>query len=143
MSATAGKRGSATTTRLRKVECQCGCILRMSRAAMVKHGLPTCGCGEAMHCADVTDAALVGDCELEQHPDFLSAMAREANRAVREARAGQGGADRLRCGGCQAFIPAVNTLCRCGFENHLRGKRNDGRYVEGGAHLGKRDLIPF
>jgi len=35
-------------TRLVKVECQCGCIIRMTNKWIEEAGLPTCGCGEQM-----------------------------------------------------------------------------------------------
>lgn len=58
MSATATR--PAQTTRQRKVECvACGVIVRMSRAAMLKSGLPTCGCGTPMTCSDLDDLAAV------------------------------------------------------------------------------------
>lgn len=128
--------------RLRKVECPvCGCICRMSRAAMRKSGLPTCGCGMAMICAELEDAAAVSDEVLYAHPDF-DAMARtEITAAIREARAGQGGGDRMRCGGCSRWIARVDELCSCGFENAVRGRRNSGRYVSGVSMA--RDEMPF
>lgn len=36
------------TTRLLKVECGCGCIVRMTRKWLDEVGPPTCGCGERM-----------------------------------------------------------------------------------------------
>lgn len=36
------------STRLLKVQCACGCVLRMTRHWISKVGLPTCGCGSRM-----------------------------------------------------------------------------------------------
>lgn len=36
------------TTRLIKVECVCGCVVRMSNKWIEEAGCPTCGCGEEM-----------------------------------------------------------------------------------------------
>ena len=36
------------TTRMLKVECECGCVLRMTRRWLDEAGTPTCGCGGAM-----------------------------------------------------------------------------------------------
>ncbi len=46
MPASSKSRGTAATTRLRKLECDAGCgyIVRVSRAAMLR-GLPSCYCG--------------------------------------------------------------------------------------------------
>lgn len=53
-------KGTPKTTRLRKVEClECGVICRMSRAAMMRSGLPTCGCGAPMIATDLDDLAMV------------------------------------------------------------------------------------
>lgn len=130
---------SATTTkgsRLRKVECvYCGCIARMSRAAMARSGVPFCGCGEGrMLVADLEDAARVlPEEELYAHPDFRELAALEERRAVREAtKCGS----RMHCGGCNAFIPAANHDCSCGFSNHIvAGGRNAGRWVSGASYL--------
>lgn len=36
-------------TRLVKVECECGCVVRMTRKWLDTVGEPTCGCGSRMH----------------------------------------------------------------------------------------------
>ena len=53
-------RGSAATTRQRKVTCpDCGYTVRMARSWMAV-GLPTCPCGEAMRPESPADLALCG-----------------------------------------------------------------------------------
>lgn len=141
-------KGSSSTCRQRKLECVCGCIVRMSRAAMLKHGLPTCGCGQPFAPDDIEDAAILGDQILHDHPDFLQEMVRENAKAIREARAGQGGADRMRCGGCSAFIGSATAPCGCGFANDIQGarRRNHGGYVEGASSCAEKRreaAIPF
>ncbi len=56
------RRGTMKTTRLRKVHCPtCGCIARMSRAALIHPGPPECACGAGtMGCADPADAIECG-----------------------------------------------------------------------------------
>lgn len=132
------------TNRQRKIECpMCGCIIRMSRSAMQKHGVPTCACGEPMLPACVEDAALCGEHVLTRHPDFRAHEARWARRAIREHRRG-GAGNGLRCGGCSRFIRATNTVCDCGFGNDIRGRRNHGGYVEAGVVASLRDAdLPF
>jgi hypothetical protein len=47
-------------TRSRKLECHgCGFIARASRGALVRAGMPSCGCGERMALADLRDRAAV------------------------------------------------------------------------------------
>lgn len=131
------------TTRQRKVECSwCECILRMSLAAMRRHGVPTCGCGSEMYPADVEDAALCGDDVLKRHPDYAAEMRRECNRARREHRRSGAGMT-LRCGGCQRFIRAANAACQCGFVNDIRGARNHGGYAEGAFYVAQDAGVPF
>lgn len=123
-------------SRLRKVECQCcGCIARMSRAAMARSGVPFCGCGEGrMHVVDLEDACAVLPLEeLYSHPDFREMAALEQRRDIRQARKS---GSRLHCGGCQAFIPAANHDCSCGFANSIGlDGRNAGRWVSGASYL--------
>lgn len=145
MSTATKVRGSASTTRLRKVECsECGCILRMSRAAMAKCGMPTCGCGARMYPAELSDAYAAG-CE-SIHPDHADEIRREAEKAIREAPKGFGGS-RLQCGGCREYIPSVSHACRCGFQNDIRGRagHNEGHYASGASYCNewKREQIPF
>jgi hypothetical protein len=53
-------RGSAATTRQRKVTCpECGYTVRMARSWM-QVGLPTCPCGEPMRPESPADLALCG-----------------------------------------------------------------------------------
>lgn len=134
------------TTRMRKIECfGCGCIVRMTRAAMERSGVPTCGCGGTMMPEDIEDAAAVlDDATLSQHPQWIADMEREDRAAQREARRGGLGA-RFQCGGCCRFIPTVSHGCGCGFQNAIVGRRNRGYYAEGASYCAesKRDTIPF
>jgi hypothetical protein len=129
MSVTASK-GS----RLRKAECTaCGCIVRMSRAAMSRSGVPFCGCGAGrLLVSELEDAARVlPDEQLYEHPGFREWGAAEHRRAIREARKA---GERMHCGGCHAFIPASNHACRCGFANDIRSGRNLGGWVSGASY---------
>lgn len=132
----AATKAAGKGSRLRKVECtMCGCIVRMSRAAMSRSGVPSCGCGAGpMLVVDLEDAARVlPDEVLYLHPDFIDAAQLEHRRALREAT---GTGSRMHCGGCSAFIPAANHDCGCGFANHIvAGGRNAGRWVTGASYL--------
>lgn len=123
-------------SRLRKVECtMCGCIVRMSRAAMARSGVPFCGCGQGrMLVVDLDDACAVLPAEeLYAHPDFREMAAREHRRDIRSAHKS---GSRLHCGGCHAFIPAANHDCGCGFANRIGlDGRNAGRWVSGASYL--------
>lgn len=121
------------TTRYRRVECEsCGCIARMTRKALAGSGVPFCGCGAGrMLITSLEDAAAVlSDDALTSHPAYRADAAAEARRAI---RAHTGAGNRHQCGGCRVFIPAVNHHCRCGFQNDIRGGRNEGRWVEGSS----------
>lgn len=70
-------RGTAATTRLRKLECAdgCGYIARVSRATMLR-GLPGCPCGGTLEPATLEDAlaahaaGVLTDAQLEQHGEY-------------------------------------------------------------------------
>lgn len=79
--------GSASTTRLRKLECPvCGCVARQSRSWMVR-GLLVCSCGARMIPDALEDAiachaaGVLSDVELEQHPERVL-LERAANSAA-------------------------------------------------------------
>lgn len=138
-------KGTAATTRLRKVECTaCGCIARMSRAAIRRSGLPTCGCGVAMTCSDIEDAAsCLPERELLVQPVYVEARELETRRALRETRI-HGVQHRHQCHGCKAFIRHPSALCGCGFLNDPR--TGAGRYVETTYSAGfgaSADSMPF
>lgn len=60
--------GTPRTTRLRKLECECGNIAYQSRA-QIKRGVNRCCCGGELIPADPDDAALVLSPErLAEHP---------------------------------------------------------------------------
>lgn len=139
-------KGTAATTRLRKVECDaCGCIARMSRAAIRRSGLPTCGCGVAMTCADIEDAAsCLPEHEFLIQPVYVEARDLETRRLMREESAGRGRIAKPQCHACKAFLRHPSALCGCGFLNDPRP--GAGRYIEAsyGAGFGKsEDPIPF
>jgi hypothetical protein len=51
----ATRRGSSSTTRLRKAECaRCGYVIRVARSWLGR-GLPTCACGGRFTCPDPAD----------------------------------------------------------------------------------------
>lgn len=71
--------GTPRTTRLRKLECECGNIAYQSRARL-SAGLLTCCCGREMIPAAMEDAALVLPPEqLAQHPEFVRYEAKVAS----------------------------------------------------------------
>lgn len=119
------------TARLRKLECdECGCIVRMSRAAMLRCGLPSCGCSPVLRPADVEDASWLAsmtgcDAHLDTHPGLTEYAEISIRRWARDAS----GAARMQCGGCRRFIRKINETCGCGFTNDVQGRRNHGAYL--------------
>lgn len=120
------------TGRLMKAECMgCEMIVYLSRGAVVRHGMPSCACGERMYFSklDVQLEALPG--HAHEHPDFKAFSELEIRRAQRAARNSVLVPNRMRCGGCNAWISASNERHSCGFHNDVRGNRNHGRWVTG------------
>lgn len=100
------------TTRQRKAECECGCIIRMSRKAMVEHGLPTCACGGAFVPELIEDAALfMTNDELRDHPAYAGELDRFI---VPETKCSAGSTARPRCGDCQSFRTHGSRCKNCG-----------------------------
>lgn len=63
--------GSVKTSRMRKCECACGYVCRVSRRWLAV-GLPTCPCGGRLVPEDPDDAALaLTPAELEEHPGVV------------------------------------------------------------------------
>lgn len=91
--------GSARTTRNRKLECECGYVVRASRT-MIRRGLPTCCCGGRLVPAALEDALLAHECghltdtELEAHPEHWHYM-----RELQSVAHGQAGPGRRRMDG--------------------------------------------
>jgi hypothetical protein len=54
--------------------------------------------------------------------------AREVRRIEREERR-RSSSFRLRCHGCRRWLIAANEHCHCGFNNDIRGRRNQGSYA--------------
>ena len=126
--------------RLRKIECHaCQMILYSSRGAVIRHGMPRCGCGANMFFAELEDALAAAPDIAHLHPDFAAYTEREIQSAMRAA--GRVGAAQLRCGGCNAWIARANERHSCGFHNDVRGDRNYGRWVEGASRA--REEMPF
>lgn len=126
--------------RLRKLECPVdGMILYVSRGAVIRHGLPRCACGMRVFFAELDDQFAAAPQHAHEHPDFKAYTEREIRKAQREAVSVP--ASRLRCGGCNAFVPATNHRCSCGFHNDVRGNRNHGRWVAGGSRVSA--AMPF
>lgn len=126
--------------RLRKIECfGCQMILYSSRGAVIRHGLPRCGCGAHMFFADLEDALAASPTVAHHHPDFAAYTEREIQSAMRAAT--KIPSERIRCGGCNAWVGASNARCSCGFHNDVRGNRNYGRWVEGMSRT--RQDMPF
>lgn len=93
-----------------------------------------------MLCADLEDAAMLGDDVLALHPEYIEFRELEGRRAIREAR---GSGVKLQCGGCRRFIRSRSETCGCGFTNDVQGRRNQGGYLGLPADNQERDLIPF
>lgn len=115
--------------RLRKLECPCGFISYASRGAVIRHGLPFCACGTRLTFADLDDMLQCAPDHAHEHPEFQDYTRRYVERTVRAAT--HVPAERLRCGGCGAFVPAANTRHSCGFHNDIRGNRNHGGWSTG------------
>lgn len=114
-------------------------IVYASRGAIIRHGMPGCACGSDMFFSSLEDALAASPERAHLHPDFKDWTRRQVDAAVRDAR--KVPAERIRCGGCSAWVGATNALCSCGFHNDARGGRNYGRWIEG-ASRAKADL-PF
>lgn len=118
--------------RLRKLECPTdGMIAYCSRGAVIRHGLPFCACGMQLFFADLEDMLAAVPHQAHEHPDFAAYTEREIRSAQRASANVPAG--RLHCGGCNAFVPATNHRCSCGFHNDVRGNRNHGRWVAGAS----------
>lgn len=100
------------------------------------------------------DALELGEDVAREHPSYArTLMGFTPDQVIREARAGQGGSDRLRCGGgCGRIVARVDAVCGCGFVNDIRGGRNYGHHGEGLAWCAEsrrelamsgRDVMPF
>jgi hypothetical protein len=126
--------------RLLKAECStCEMIVYLSRGAAIRHGMPSCACGSRMFFSSLEVQLETLYHLREEHPDFEAFARREHNRAVRETSHVPAG--RMQCGGCNAFVPATNHHCPCGFLNDLRGNRNHGRWRTGSS--ASRVEMPF
>lgn len=137
------RRGAARkpqTGRLMKAECPtCEFIAYVSRGAVIRHGMPLCACGSRLFFSKL-DVQMEALPELaHEHPDFAAMVRREVNAAARAAS--NVPAERLRCGGCSAWVGATNARHSCGFHNDIRGNRNHGRWVTGASYAAS--AVPF
>lgn len=134
VSATATKRGSASTTRLRKCECpECGYTIRVTRRWLAV-GLPGCPCGETMRCPDAEDYM--------RYPSEEQRVQLEERDVRRLERMTDGRHGRLmQCGGCNRIIRSAREHCHCGFENDIRGMHNEGGWGSGYSRDG--EALPF
>jgi hypothetical protein len=133
-------KAKAQTRRLMKAECSCcQMIVYLSRGAAIRHGMPSCACGERMFFSSL-EVALEATPELaHEHPDFAAWTGREIQSAMRDAH--RVGAERRRCGGCNAWVTNGAELHSCGFHNDIRNGRNYGRWVEGASRA--KHEMPF
>jgi hypothetical protein len=122
--------------RLMKAECPtCEMIAYLSRGAAIRHGLPTCACGSRLFFSKL-EVQMEAVPELaHEHPDFAAFTEREIRSAQRASANSVLVPNRLRCGGCNAWVSATNERHSCGFHNDIRGNRNHGRWVEGSSRV--------
>jgi hypothetical protein len=130
------------TGRLMKAECPtCEMIAYLSRGAVIRHGMPACACGSRLFFSKL-DVQLEALPELaHEHPDFKAHTELEIRRAQRAAANHVLVANRMRCGGCNAWIGSANERHSCGFHNDVRANRNHGRWVSGSSRLAA--ALPF
>lgn len=125
-------------TRLRKIHCEaCGFIARTTRGALIRSGLPSCGCGERMTLADLRDRAAVEwdalETELRGYGQaaYIAAMRELGERPEIETGGdyGRGGAAQHRCewagGYCVRFTstPYCNEHTPGGLDSHYSERR--------------------
>jgi len=82
--------GTVKTTRLRKVQCECGNVARQSRAALSR-GLLTCPCGSRLVPTDLDDvltaleAGHVTSADLAEHAEYVTFERARASAAAGQA----------------------------------------------------------
>jgi len=130
---------------MRPVECACGFKYRVTREWIRRMAHePVCPiCAQAMAFPCVEDAFVAGEAIGLAHPGHAALEEAWARQTLRLARGAA--PDRMRCGGCRRFVGAANEACGCGFVNDIRGRRNHGRWADGGVvrDTGGRDEWPF
>lgn len=132
----------AQTGRLLKAECPtCEMIAYVSRGAVIRHGMMSCACGSRMYFSKL-DAQMEALPELaHEHPDFASMVQREVRSARRESANSVLVPNRMRCGGCNAWVGSSNEQHSCGFHNDIRDNRNHGRWATGTSRVAA--AMPF
>lgn len=102
----------AATCRLRKVVCtdpECTGLARVTREQMVNPGIPTCGCGSAMHPPCLWDQS-------EYDPDALSAVIAAGTKGSASSRKKSGWKTFPQCKSCKAITSNPGRECsRCGY----------------------------
>lgn len=111
--------GTVKTSRMRKCECACGYVVRISRR-WIAVGLPTCPCGGRLIPEDADDAALVlSPAELEDHPAIL-----DYSQAVESAAHGQAGPARALRNLGKSYSPDATAMERVQRERRTRAIKN-------------------
>jgi hypothetical protein len=129
----ASRRGSAATTRQRKVSCPaCGYTVRMARSWM-QVGLPVCPCGESMRPESLADLALCGIIGQDDVPaptwtvicrenGWEDLIIRKGNAAktstVRRAQLRHARADHCVFPGCHRWVATGAERCAVGHAQH-------------------------
>ena len=102
----------AATCRLRKVVCTdpaCPGLARITREQMVTPGLPTCGCGAAMHPPCLWDRS-------EYDPDALSEVTAAACKGTAASRRKSGWDHAPQCKSCRRILANPGRECPgCGY----------------------------
>ena len=105
-------------SRLRLLECECGCKVRMSRAMMLRVSV-SCDAGHLLTPADDADERAVAALACSE-ADALAGDVYGSGPLVqghRVLKRGSGVGRSYQCRACRKFIASPRSECTCGFDN--------------------------